>query len=294
MNSNDMVLGAGAAHRVARVFIYGALLFMAAIYIFPLFVVIATSLKSLEEIRTGTILSLPSTLSFASWYDAMFNACVGVSCHGLNGYFLNSFAMVIPAVLVSTSIGALNGFALTQFKFRGHNLVFGFLLFGVFLPLQIVLIPIAHVLGSLGISNSVAGLVLVHIVYGIPFTTLFFRNFFVTVPHEITSAAKMDGAGFIQVFLRILLPISVPSFVVSIIWQFTNIWNDYLFATTYASGENAPVTVGLYNLVASTTGTKLYNVNMAAVMLTAMPTLIVYIFAGRYFIRGLTAGAVKG
>ncbi|PZU85489.1 MAG: sugar ABC transporter permease [Shinella sp.] len=294
MSTNEMVLGTGFAHRLTRFFIYGALVLMAAMYLFPLFVVLMTSLKSAEEIRTGTIIDLPSAPSLKSWYDAMFVACIGVSCNGLSKHFINSFTMVTPAVLLSTSIGALNGFALTQFRFRGDTLVFAFLLFGVFLPLQIVLIPLASVLGKIGIANSIWALVLVHVIYGIPFTTLFFRNFFVTVPHEITSAAKMDGAGFLQIFFRIVLPISIPSFVVSIIWQFTNIWNDYLFATTYTSGDSSPVTVGLYNMVASTTGVKAYNVDMAAVLLTALPTLIVYIFAGRYFIRGLVAGAVKG
>lgn len=294
MSTNELVLGNGAGARLARVFIHGALAVMAVLYLFPLLVTVFTSLKSLEEIRTGTIVSLPSSVSLRSWYDAMFTACVGVSCSGLSGNFINSFIMVVPAVVLSTAVGALNGFALTQFSFRGSNVVFGFLLFGVFLPLQIVLIPLAHVLGYLGIANTVSGLVLLHVVYGIPFTTLFFRNFFVSVPHEITSAAKMDGAGFLQIFHRVILPISIPSFVVSTIWQFTNIWNDYLFAATYTSGDTSPVTVGLYNMVASTTGVKAYNVDMAAVLLTALPTLLVYIFAGRYFIRGLVAGAVKG
>ncbi|OBQ96477.1 carbohydrate ABC transporter permease [Mesorhizobium sp. WSM3866] len=294
MSTHEVVLGNGLAHRITRIVIYGALLFMAAIYVFPLLVVVLTSLKPLEELRSGTIIDFPAAPTMQPWYQAMFAACIGTSCNGLAPYFVNSVMMVVPAVLLSTPIGAVNGFALTHFKFPGHNWVFAFLLFGVFIPLQIVLIPLAYVMGSLGIANSVMGLILVHVIYGIAFTTLFFRNFFITVPHEIVDAARMDGARFLQIFRRIVLPVAIPTMVVSVIWQFTHIWNDYLLATTYTSGLTSPVTVGLYNMVASTTGTKEYNVNMAAVFLTALPTLLVYVFAGRYFLRGLVAGSVKG
>jgi glucose/mannose transport system permease protein len=228
------------------------------------------------------------------WYDAWFNACVGLRCTGLAGFFANSFAMAIPAVAISTAIGVINGYALTQWRFRGADLIFALLLFGVFIPYQIVLIPMARVLGIIGLANSIPGLILVHVVFGIPFTTLFFRNFMISLPGDLVSAARVDGAGFFQILWRVIVPISIPCFVVSIIWQFTNIWNDYIFGATFTSGDGMPITIALNNIVNTSTGVKPYNVHMASVVITALPTLFVYIFAGRYFLRGLMAGSVKG
>jgi glucose/mannose transport system permease protein len=280
--------------RFARYFIYAILLLFALIYLLPLFVMIITSLKPLAEIRSGNMLSLPREPSFDAWVKAWGTACVGVNCTGISGYFWNSIKMVIPAVAISTILGALNGYVLTKWRFPGHKLVFGMMLFACFIPFQAVLIPMARVLGLIGLSNSTTGLVLVHVVYGLGFTTLFFRNYYEAFPDELIKAAQMDGAGFFKIFWRILLPSSGPIIVVTVIYQFTNIWNDFLFGVSFASGGGAPMTVALNNLVSSSTGVKEYNVDMAAAMFAALPTLIVYIVAGRYFVRGLMAGAVKG
>ncbi|WP_205962195.1 carbohydrate ABC transporter permease [Paracoccus siganidrum] len=285
---------AAGPSRLNRVVIYGLLLIFAAMYLLPLFVMLTTSFKSLDEIRGGDILALPADPTIQPWLRAWGSACIGVTCDGIKGYFWNSIKMVVPAVLISTALGALNGYVLTKWRFRGHKLVFGLMLFACFIPFQSVLIPMARVLGQLGLSNTTAGLVLVHVVYGIGFTTLFFRNYYEAFPTELIHSAQMDGAGFFTIFRRILLPSSAPIIVVCVIYQFTNIWNDFLFGVSFASGESAPMTVALNNLVASSTGVKEYNVDMAAAVIAALPTLIVYVVAGRYFMRGLMAGAVKG
>ncbi|TCN22814.1 carbohydrate ABC transporter permease [Sinorhizobium americanum] len=277
-----------------RMVIYCFVGFVALVYALPLFVIVLTSLKNLDEIRMGTILSMPARANFEAWHLAWNSACISVRCEGLAPFFLNSITMVVPALAISTLVGAINGYALTLVRFPGADFVFAMLLFGCFIPYQIVLIPMAQVLGFVGLSNSIPGLILVHVAYGIPFTTLYFRNFFMSVPKELVQAARMDGAGFFTVFRKILCPIAIPCFVVSIIWQFTNIWNDFLFGTTFTSGDNVPVMVALNNLVNATTGAKAYNVDMAAVLITAAPTLLIYIISGRYFVRGLMAGSVKG
>jgi len=278
----------------ARFGLYTLLLIFAAYYILPLIVVLSTSLKDLDEIRNGTLLSLPAEINFDAWGYAWNEACIGVSCTGLKPYFWNSVAMTIPAVLISTLLGALTGYSLTKFKFKGANLIFAMILFGCFIPFQVVLLPMAQSLGYLRIANTVPGLVLVHIVYGLPFTVLFFRNYYVNIPDDLIKAATIDGAGFFMIFWRIMLPLSPPIIVVTIIWQFTQIWNDFLFGASFTTGGGQPVTVALNNLVNTTTGVKRYNVDMAAALITAAPTLVVYVLAGRYFVRGLTAGSVKG
>jgi glucose/mannose transport system permease protein len=201
---------------------------------------------------------------------------------------------VVPAVVISTLVGAFNGYVLTMWRFKGSDLLFTGLLIGCFIPFQVVLLPMAQTLGWLGIANSIPGLIFVHVVYGLAFTTLFFRNFYVTVPAELTKAARIDGAGFFTIFWRIILPLSPPIIVVCVIWQFTQIWNDFLFGVVFSSGQRQPITVALNNLVNTTTGVKEYNVDMAAAIIAALPTLFVYVVAGKYFLRGLTAGAVKG
>jgi glucose/mannose transport system permease protein len=253
-----------------------------------------TSVKDLDEIRSGTLLSLPQSLNFDAWGKAWGTACTGVSCEGLKGYFWNSVLIVVPAVVISTVLGALNGYVLTKWKFWGSNLFFGMLLIGTMIPFQVVLLPMARTLGFLGLAGTTSGLILVHVVYGLAFTTLFFRNYYVSVPDELVNAARIDGAGFWLIFRRIILPISIPIIVVSVIWQFTQIWNDFLFGVVYSSGGDQPITVALNNLVNTSTGVKEYNVDMAAAIIAALPTLLVYVVAGKYFVRGLTAGAVKG
>ena len=269
----------------SRIAIHATLLLAAALYLVPLVVMLLTSLKTPEDIRTGNLLSWPEVFTLIGWVKAW---------GAVDGYFWNSLRMAVPAVLISTVIGALNGYVLSMWRFRGSQLFFGLLLFGCFLPFQTVLLPASFTLGKLGLANTTAGLVLVHVVYGIAFTTLFFRNFYVSVPDALVRAARLDGAGFFTIFGRILLPMSIPIIMVCLIWQFTQIWNDFLFGVVFASGDAQPITVALNNLVNTSTGAKEYNVDMAAAMIAGLPTLVVYILAGKYFLRGLTAGAVKG
>jgi glucose/mannose transport system permease protein len=280
--------------RVGQVLVYALLIVFALYYLMPLFVLLVTSLKSLDEIRAGNLLALPAAPSLEAWAKAWGSACTGVDCSGLKGNFMNSVSFVVPAVVISTLIGAFNGYVLTMWRFKGSDAMFTLLLVGCFIPFQVVLLPMAQTLGYLGIANSTAGLIFVHVVYGLAFTTLFFRNFYVTIPAELSRAARIDGAGFFTIFWRIILPLSPPIIVVCVIWQFTQIWNDFLFGVVFSSGERQPITVALNNLVNTSTGVKEYNVDMAAAIIAALPTLLVYILAGKYFLRGLTAGAVKG
>lgn len=290
----DSAMVTGRGHGWHRSVIYTLLLLAALYFLLPLLVMLITSVKSLEEIRQGTLLSLPQAVTFDAWSKAWGTACTGVSCEGLKGYFWNSVQLVVPAVVISTLIGAVNGYVLTKWRFRGSNLFFGLLLIGTMIPFQVILLPMARTLGTLGLAGSLPGLMLVHIIYGLAFTTLFFRNFYVGIPDELVNAAKIDGAGFWLIFFRIILPLSVPIIVVSVIWQFTQIWNDFLFGVVYSAGDQQPITVALNNLVNTSTGVKEYNVDMAAAIIAALPTLFVYVVAGKYFVRGLTAGAVKG
>ena len=279
---------------IGRVIIYLILLFFALIYLAPLYVMFTTSLKGIEEIRSGNLMALPMDPTFYAWTKAWSSACTGSECKGLAPYFWNSVRIVFPAVIISTIIGAFNGYSLAKWRFKGSELLFGALLFGCFIPFQVILLPMAKLLGSLGLANTVTGLVLVHVIYGIAFTTLFFRNYYVGIPTELVKAAKLDGAGFYNIFRHIFLPLSTPIFVVTIIWQFTQIWNDFLFGVVYSGSGTQPITVALNNLVNTSVGGKEYNVDMAAAIIAALPTLVVYVIAGKYFIRGLTAGAVKG
>jgi glucose/mannose transport system permease protein len=278
-------------HRLA---LWSVLLLFAAFFLLPLYVMLATSLKDMEQVRNGHLLSLPTDPTLAAWAKAWSTACTGVDCGGLKPFFLNSVAMVLPAVLVSTAIGALNGYVLSKWRFRGSETLFALLLFGVFMPMQVVLLPMSQVLGWLGIASSIWGLILVHVIAGLPSTTLFFRNYYVGVPDELVKAATIDGAGFWQIFWRIVLPLSTPIMMVTLIWQFTNIWNDFLYGVVFSGADSKPVTVGLNNLANTSSSVKEYNVDMAAAMIAGLPTLLVYALAGKYFVRGLTAGAVKG
>ncbi len=279
---------------VTRALIYGFLIFAAAYYLLPLYVMVVNSLKPLEEIRQGQMMNLPQVWTLEPWRSAWSTAQIGVSPTGLVPYFLNSFLMVIPAVILATALGALNGYILTKWRFKGDNYVFGLMLFSCFIPFQIVIIPMAAVLGFLGLSGTIFGLILVHTVYGLGFTTLFFRNFYAAFPTELVRSAMIDGAGFFQIFWRILLPLSAPIIIVTVIWQFTNVWNDFLFGASFSDFDSFPMTVALNNLVNSSTGVKEYNVHFAGAILAALPTLVVYVVSGRYFVRGLMAGAVKG
>lgn len=289
--SKDTALRTGV---IARALIYSILLVFAVFYLLPLFVMLVNSLKSLDEIRQGNMLALPEVFTIEPWIQAWGEAQIGVEPTGLKPYFINSLVMVVPAVIISTLLGAINGYVLTKWQFRGHRVVFGLMLFSCFIPFQIVLIPMARILGILDLAGTTSGLVLVHVVYGLGFTTLFFRNYYDAFPTELIRAATIDGAGFFRIFRRILLPSSGPIIVVTVIWQFTNVWNDFLFGASFADFDSQPMTVALNNLVSSSTGVKEYNVHFAGAILAALPTLIVYVVSGRYFVRGLMAGAVKG
>ena len=279
---------------VLRWLLYLLLCTFALYYMMPLFVMITTSLKNLEEIRTGSLMSLPREITFSAWSTAWSSACTGIQCEGLRPYFWNSVSLAVPAVFISTIIGAINGYVVAQWRFKLSNILFALMLFGCFIPFQVVLLPMARVLGMTGLAGSISGLIFVHVIYGIGFTTLFFRNYYVTIPVELVKAAKVDGASFWRIFFSIFLPLSLPIIVVTVIWQFTQIWNDFLFGVSFSQAGTQPITVALNNIVNSTTGVKEYNVDMAAAIIAALPTLLVYIVAGKYFIRGLTAGSVKG
>ncbi len=283
-----------SAKAVSRILIYGTLIVAAGLFLAPLYVMLVTSLKDAGQIRAGNLMSLPTAINFESWKLAWSSACTGVDCRGLQPYFWNSVSMAVPAVLISTAWGAVNGYVLSMWKFKGSEVLFGFMLFGVFMPYQVVLLPMSQVLGFLGLSSSVSGLVLVHCLAGMSTTTLFFRNYYTAIPRELVNAARMDGAGFWRIFYRIVLPMSTPILMVTLIWQFTNIWNDFLFGVAFSGADSKPVTVGLNNMANTSSSVKSYNVDMAAAVIAGLPTMLVYVLAGQYFVKGLTAGAVKG
>jgi glucose/mannose transport system permease protein len=279
---------------VSRSLVYGVLLLAAFFFLAPMYVMLVTSFKDAEQIRSGNLLSLPSSLNFEAWALAWSSACTGTDCRGLKPFFWNSVIMVVPAVLVSTLWGALNGYVLSLWKFPGSEVMFGFMLFGVFMPFQVVLLPMSQVLGWLGIASSIGGLIVVHCLAGLAGTTLFFRNYYASIPKELVNAARIDGAGFWRIFFRIVVPMSTPIVMVTLIWQFTNIWNDFLFGVAFSGPDSKPITVGLNNMVNTSSSVKSYNVDMAAAVIAGLPTMLVYVLAGQYFVKGLTAGAVKG
>lgn len=284
-----------ASHVAGRILIHLVLGAFALYSLLPFLVMLSNSFRTIEEIKAGSVLAFPSAPTLDAWKIAWSQACIGTTCNGLQPHFWVSVSIVVPAVTISTLIGSLNGYALTKWRFKGANLIFGLLLFGCFIPYQVVILPMAMTLGSLRLAGSPAGLVLVNTLYGLPFTTLFFRNYYVTVPNEIVRAATIDGAGFFKTFWYIVLPISGPIFVVTIIWQFTGIWNDFLFGASFSpTGNSQPVIVALNNLVNTTTGVKYYNVDFAASILAALPVILIYVLAGKYFVRGLMSGSVKG
>lgn len=277
-----------------RAMIYLILVLFALFYLLPFGVMVLNAFKPLDEIRGGNMLALPEFWTVEPWRAAWSETQIGIDPTGLSPYFWNSVKMVVPAVLIATLLGALNGYVLTKWRFRGDRLIFGLMLFACFIPYQVVLIPMARILGVMGLAGSTAGLVMVHVIYGLSFSTLYFRNYYMMFPTELIRAAQIDGAGFFRIFFRIMLPNSGPIIVVSVIWLFTNIWNDFLFGASFADFDSQPMTVALNNLVSSSTGVKEYNVHFAGAILAAVPTLVVYVVAGRYFVRGLMAGSVKG
>jgi len=277
-----------------NIMLYGTLIVVSVYYLLPLYVMIVTSLKGMPEIRLGNIFSPPVEVTFQPWVKAWAEACTGINCDGLSRGFWNSVRILIPSVILSVSVASVSGYALSKWKFKGSELFFSILLLGAFIPYQVMLYPIVIILRELGLYGSLGGLVLVHLIFGLPINTLLFRNYFAQVPEELFKAARVDGAGFWGIFIRIMLPMSLPIFVVSLIIQVTGIWNDFLFGVVYTKPDLYPMTVQLNNIVNSVQGVKEYNVNMAATLLTGLVPLVIYFASGKLFVRGIAAGAVKG
>jgi glucose/mannose transport system permease protein len=251
------------------------------------------TVRSNQEIFANGLIALPTTFDLTPWATAWNKFCVGGTCEGIEPNFYNSLFMTIPATIISTAIGAVNGYVLSKWRFRGSEFLFGAMTLGVFMPGQMVLLPWAFILGNLGLTNTIAGLVLIHTVQGLSFTTLFCRNYYVNVPDDLIKAARIDGAGFWRIFKRIILPLSPPILIVTVIWQFTGIWNDFLYGVIFSSGKGQPITAALIALSANGTTVREYNIMSSAVIIGALPPLLIYFFGGRYFIRGLTQGAIK-
>jgi glucose/mannose transport system permease protein len=279
--------------RAGRVMIYGVLTLSAAFYLVPLTVVMLNSVRSTEDILQNSVIGLPASLTWGNFSHTWSSYCIAQHCTGIQPYFWNSIRMVIPATIISTLLGALNGYSLALWRFRGDTRVFGIITLGVFLPEQMKLVPWTIVLRDLGLFNTVWGLVLIHVIQGLSFTTLFCRNFYIAIPQDLLKAAKIDGAGFFRIFWRIVLPLSPPILIVSVIWQFTGIWNEFLYGVTFSAGEQQPITAALIAFSAHVSEAPQYGAQSAAVLMAALPPLLVYLLGGRYFVRGLTAGAVK-
>ncbi len=278
----------------SRIMIYAVLFVVAVYYLVPLYVMIVTSLKGLPEIRLGNIFAPPVEITFEAWPKAWSSACTGLACDGLAPGFWNSVQILIPSTLVSIAIAAVNGYGLSFWRFKGSEVFFTILIFGSFIPYQVMLYPLTILLRELGSYGTLRGVVIVHTIFGMPILTLLFRNYFASLPQELFSAARVDGAGFWQIFFRIMLPMAVPILTVAVILQITGIWNDFLFGVVFAGQKNWPMTVQLNNIVNTTQGVKEYNVNMAATILTGLVPLTIYFISGKYFVRGIAAGAVKG
>ena len=277
-----------------NIFLYGTLIVITLYYAMPLYVMIVTSLKGMPEIRLGNIFSPPMEVTFEPWVKAWSEACTGLTCNGLSTGFWNSVKITIPSVILSIGIASVNGYALANWRFKGANIFFTILIFGAFIPYQVMLYPIVIMLREIGLYGSLGGLVVVHTIFGMPILTLLFRNYFSSLPEELFKAARVDGAKFWGIYFRIMVPMSLPIFTVAIILQVTGIWNDFLFGVVYTGPETYPMTVSLNNIVNSSQGVKEYNINMAATIITGLVPLTIYFVSGRLFVRGIAAGAVKG
>lgn len=278
----------------ARWGIYAFLLITALFFLLPLYVMIVTSLKPMAEIRLGNIVALPDVWTVEAWVKAWSSACTGLNCNGISVGFFNSVKILIPSVFVSILVGSLTGYALSFWRARGTNILFTAMMIVAFIPYQIFLYPLVRVFSFLGLGQSLLTIIIVHTIFGLPTMTLLFRNYFSALPPELYKAARVDGAGFYQIYGRIMMPMAVPMIVVAVILQVTGIWNDFILGLVFAGRENLPMTVQLNNIVNSTQGERAYNVDMAATMLTALLPLVVYFASGRWFVRGIAAGAVKG
>jgi glucose/mannose transport system permease protein len=277
-----------------RVGLYVFVALTALFFLTPLYVMGVTSLKTMDELRAGSILAVPHAPTFEPWIKAWSSACTGLNCTGIRVGFFNSVKILIPSVLVSIAVGSLTGYTLSFWRVRGAGLLFGTLMVVAFVPYQIFIYPLVRVFSFVGINNSIPGIVVIHTIFGLPTMTLLFRNYFASLPPELFRAARIDGAGFLRIFWSVMLPMATPMLVVAIILQVTGIWNDFILGLVFAGRENLPMTVQLNNIVNSTQGERAYNVDMAATILTALVPLVVYFTSGRWFVRGIAAGAVKG
>ena len=278
----------------ARIGIYAFLITAALFFLAPLYIMLVTSFKSMEEIRLGALFGLPMAPTLAPWRAAWSEVCTGVSCEGVSAGFWNSVAIVVPSTVIPILLGALNGYALSFWRPRGANLLFGVLMLGAFIPVQVMIYPLVKAQAAVGLFSSLAGIVVVHVIFSMPVMTLLFRNYYAAIPQELFKAARIDGGGFWRIFVQLMLPMSTPIIVVAAIMQVTGVWNDYILGLVFAGRENLPMTVQLNNVINTTTGERLYNVNMAATILTSLVPLLVYFVSGRWFVRGIAAGAVKG
>jgi glucose/mannose transport system permease protein len=278
----------------ARIGIYAFLVVTALFFLAPLYVMVVTSLKTMDELRLGAILALPRAPTLEPWIKAWSSACTGLRCAGISVGFINSVKILLPSVVLSIAVGSLTGYTLSFWRLRGAGLLFGVLMIVAFLPYQIFIYPLVRVFSFAGINNSIPGIVVIHTIFGLPTMTLLFRNYFAALPPELFKAARIDGAGFFRIFWSIMLPMATPMLIVAVILQVTGIWNDFILGLVFAGRENLPMTVQLNNIVNSTQGERAYNVDMAATILTALVPLVVYFASGRWFVRGIAAGAVKG
>ncbi|HEV7833655.1 MAG TPA: carbohydrate ABC transporter permease [Caballeronia sp.] len=278
----------------ARLGVYAFLLTSALFFLLPLYVMIVTSLKPMTEIRLGNILSLPMHFTLDAWRVAWQSACTGLDCQGIQVGFWNSVRIVVPSTVLSILVGAVNGYALSFWKPRGATTLFAILLVGAFIPVQVMVYPLVRVLATVHLFSSLPGIVVIHTIFGMPVMTLLFRNYYAALPHELFQAARVDGGGFWRIFLQLMVPMSTPIIVVAIIMQVTGIWNDFILGLVFAGTKNLPMTVQLNNIINTTTGERLYNVNMAATILASMVPLAIYFVSGRWFVRGIASGAVKG
>jgi glucose/mannose transport system permease protein len=279
---------------VRRVAIYVFLGLWALFFLMPLYVMIVTSLKDMSEIRQGHIFAPPAAVTFKPWIKAWFSACFGLTCTGVSTGFLNSIKITLPAVVCSVALGAVNGYALSFWRFRGANLIFAVLMAGAFIPLQVFIYPIVRITSAVGLFGTLPGVILIHICFSLPLMTLLFRNFYAAIPLDLFKAARVDGATFWQILIYVFAPMSIPIIVVAFIIQVTGTWNDFILGLIFAGPENVPITVVLNNIVNSQFGEREYNMNMAATILAGLVPLVLYFVSGRWFVRGIMAGAVKG
>lgn len=268
----------------ARTARYALLLLFLVIVLIPVYVLVVTSFKGPGDAAPSRAWNLPLEWTTDNWRNAWTT---------LSPAILRTFQMVLPAAIISSFLGSLNGFVLSRWRFRGADLVFTLILFGMFIPYQAVMIPLSQLMNASPVPSGIPSLIVLHVIYGLPITTLIFRNYYESVPSELIEAARIDGAGMLRTYAWVVLPLSVPSFVVVLIWQFTSAWNDFLFAVFFSSSQNGPVTLALNNL-ANGALLQNYGVSMAGALLASLPTLLVYILLGKYFIGGLMSGSVKG